>query len=383
MEKDDRTNLIELMKQRLGKSSAETTELLKGLSEDIIAELLKGKTVSWHNMFSLNLSQGEACLRRNPLTDEQVIVPPRKSIRFKTGKVLEEMLSAEVAEKHILMLTLLTAQPAKLQALTRPLAEHKIITQFVPHPFAQTLKEQRIKTRHISLALIDFPPTRVEYDEFTFLCKIDKSLPQSGLVGVIPDDVNPLKIRGLKILCDQWVKTSTSPNKLMETILSEIERAEERQLFFKEHLRIRLPTQDNYLERLAPIIEQLIKRTGLSAERSNEFIPAVREAIANGAYHGNKNDKNKYLEIEYSVDKQKVLITITDEGTGFDYETVLKKAESPVQDVLNQAAAQSSRDSGGLGIVLMKKCADELSYVPPGNILSLTKYLKMPKKGPT
>ena len=143
---------------------------------------------------------------------------------------------------------------------------------------------------------------------------------------------------------------------------------------------MRLSTQDQHLEKLVSIVEQLIKRAGLGNERSNEFISAVREGITNGAHHGNQDDKNKYLQVEYSVDKQKITFTITDEGLGFDYEAALKKAAGSSEDILSQSAARSLQEGGGLGIVLMKKCVDELAYVPPGNILSLAKYLRVPKK---
>jgi len=45
---------------------------------------------------------------------------------------------------------------------------------------------------------------------------------------------------------------------------------------------------------------------------------AIEEAFSNAVKHGNKMDPGKEVKIEYSVSSDKVEISMTDEGEGFD-----------------------------------------------------------------
>lgn len=374
----NRINLIEIMKKRSGTSTEGTVELLEQLKNDIITELLKGNKVVWHNIFSLNLTQKAARLRRNPSTNAPVIIPPQRSIRFKVGKALKEKLNLETSEKNIFIIS---DNPDKFQELTKQLADTKIIPQFISS--AKLLKENKEKPmdlQNILLALIDFPPDSPEYDEITFLLKMDNTLPLIGLIGLIPPNYDPLKMRSLKIICDRWVKNSAGLDELKEVILSDISRIEEERVFFKHRLKMRLPTENKYTEKLTTTLEKLIGEASFDSEQRSEFIAAIKESIMNGARHGNKNDKDKFLDIEYLVDKKKITLTIADEGPGFDYDQYIKRSEKSPQEILNQTRDKPSENGAGFGIVLMKKCVDELVYMPPGNILSLIKYFRSPRK---
>ena len=374
MTKDNKINLIDLMGKRLGKSTPETLKLLQEISDEVISELLKWKSVSWHNMFSLKLAQKPVSIKRNPKTQEEVIVPSQKSIKLKIGKALKERLKNELAQKKML---LFTKQPDKFQQLIKQLEEYKIVTQIVVPSTDQPLKEKFAKTKNISLILIDFPPESAEYDEITALTKTDKIFPRAVLMSFITDNYNPLKIPTFKIISDKWIKTSTPHDELTKIISSEAKRTEE-QLFFKEHIRFRIPTESTFIQKSVGILEQFVGRSKLSSERANVFFFAIQEAITNSVLHGNQNNKDKYLEMEYLLDNQKVQFKIKDEGQGFDYETYFRRAELPKEYIIARAKTTSSARGGGIGIISVKKCVDEMIYTPPGNNLTITKYLKTP-----
>ena len=82
--------------------------------------------------------------------------------------------------------------------------------------------------------------------------------------------------------------------------------------------------------------------------------------------------------MEYLLDNQKVQFKIKDEGQGFDYETYFRRAELPKEYIIARAKTTSSARGGGIGIISVKKCVDEMIYTPPGNNLTITKYLKTP-----
>ncbi|MCX5636544.1 MAG: ATP-binding protein, partial [Planctomycetota bacterium] len=49
---------------------------------------------------------------------------------------------------------------------------------------------------------------------------------------------------------------------------------------------------------------------------------ALEEAFINAVKHGNKMDPAKKVKIEYSVSSDKIEVSMTDEGNGFDPEAV-------------------------------------------------------------
>jgi serine/threonine-protein kinase RsbW len=49
---------------------------------------------------------------------------------------------------------------------------------------------------------------------------------------------------------------------------------------------------------------------------------ALEEAFLNALKHGNRMDPGKAIRIEYSVDSDRIEISVTDEGEGFDPESV-------------------------------------------------------------
>ncbi|MFH1231842.1 MAG: ATP-binding protein [Planctomycetota bacterium] len=375
MTKDNKVDLIDLMEKHLGKDNPETLKLLKEIGDDVISELLKWKSVAWHNMFSLELTRKPLSTRRNPKTDEEVFVPPKKSIKLKIGKALEERLKKELTEKNMLIFT---KEPDKFQKLIEQLKEYKIVTEVIVPSSDQPLKEKFTETKNVSSMLIDFPPESAEYDEITSLAKIDKMFSQAALMNFIPANYDTMRIPGFKIICDRWIKTSTPSDELIKIIVDGTKRTEE-ELLFKEHIRFRIPTESTHVEKTVGVLEQLIGRSKLSPERANVFLFSIQEAITNGVLHGNLEKKDKYLEMEYLIDKQKVQFKVKDEGPGFDYETYIKKTESSQQYIIEKAKSMAPRKGTGIGIISMRRCVDEITYTPPGNALSITKYLKAPK----
>ena len=49
----------------------------------------------------------------------------------------------------------------------------------------------------------------------------------------------------------------------------------------------------------------------------------LEEAISNAIKHGNKMDPDKKVTVNYSIDSDKIEISITDEGDGFKPESVV------------------------------------------------------------
>ena len=78
-------------------------------------------------------------------------------------------------------------------------------------------------------------------------------------------------------------------------------------------------------------------------------------------------DPTKKVKIDYSVSSEKVEITITDEGEGFEPEAV----EDP-------RLGKGLYEPGGRGLLLMNSYMDIVQYNEDGNSVHMVRYKEKP-----
>ncbi|MBX3374500.1 MAG: ATP-binding protein [Phycisphaeraceae bacterium] len=83
---------------------------------------------------------------------------------------------------------------------------------------------------------------------------------------------------------------------------------------------------------------------------------ALEEALANAIRHGSGNDPSKRVTIECRVDRNEVVISIEDEGPGFD--------PAAVPDPTTEENLQLP---SGRGIMLMRSFMTEIAFSARGN----------------
>jgi len=93
----------------------------------------------------------------------------------------------------------------------------------------------------------------------------------------------------------------------------------------------------------------------------------LEEAFLNAVKHGNKMDPTKKVKIDYSVSSEKVEITITDEGTGFEPESVV-----------DPRFGTGLYEPGGRGLLLMNSYMDVVKYNEEGNSVYMVRYKEKP-----
>jgi serine/threonine-protein kinase RsbW len=93
----------------------------------------------------------------------------------------------------------------------------------------------------------------------------------------------------------------------------------------------------------------------------------LEEAFLNAVKHGNKMDPTKKVKIDYSISSEKVEITRTDEGQGFEPEAV----EDP-------RFGKGLYEPGGRGLLLMNSYMDIVKYNEEGNSVHMVRYKEKP-----
>ena len=105
------------------------------------------------------------------------------------------------------------------------------------------------------------------------------------------------------------------------------------------------------IELVQAVVDDLLGRLGLEEEERHWIGLAVREAVANAIKHGNAGDPAKQVEVEVELEGDAVVVTVRDEGGGFD----------PGR-VANPLAPENLLRPGGRGIFYMRSLMDDVDY---------------------
>ncbi|RKY11240.1 MAG: ATP-binding protein [Planctomycetota bacterium] len=90
---------------------------------------------------------------------------------------------------------------------------------------------------------------------------------------------------------------------------------------------------------------------------------ALEEALLNAIQHGNKQNTAKQIRVEYFITPAKFEISITDEGPGFNPDSVP-----------DPRAEENLRKCCGRGLLLMRSYMDEVEYNEAGNCVHMVKH---------
>src|SRR5215469_3051580 len=128
-------------------------------------------------------------------------------------------------------------------------------------------------------------------------------------------------------------------------------------------LRQSFPSQ---VQAISPLVDQLMRfilRLRWPDGSAIDIEMAIREALANAVVHGNGENPRKrvYVECRCYIDGE-LLITIRDEGPGFD--------TSPVPD---PTTPEGRLFEHGRGIYLMKTLMDEVCFEESGTVVHMRK----------
>ncbi len=185
-------------------------------------------------------------------------------------------------------------------------------------------------------------------------------------------DIKKLK-KGLKEGIYDFI-SKADINKKLDLILKDAE-GNFKNLIFKEKIYevtthkiyIKIKSDVNLVNETVLQIISTAKISGFIKNKKleNDIRLALTEGVANAIVHGNKNDQNKFVEIDAYLNYNMLKISIKDMGSGFE----IKKDINPLEQ-------ENILKSSGRGIYLMKVLMDEVEYIKEENKLILVKYKK-------
>ncbi len=85
---------------------------------------------------------------------------------------------------------------------------------------------------------------------------------------------------------------------------------------FRAHLV--LGSRFEHIEIAERTLLDLVAQTGCENDEQYWIVTALREAIANAVRHGNREQPERKVRVDYSIEGRTVTIRVQDEGEGFD-----------------------------------------------------------------
>lgn len=122
-----------------------------------------------------------------------------------------------------------------------------------------------------------------------------------------------------------------------------------------------------WIDPMQTLAEKVFSLAGFDEEASYWPILAVREAVMNAVLHGNREQPDRVVKVEYRISESEIEVRVCDQGEGFD--------PGQLRDPLS---AENLLSEGGRGVYLMRQFMDEVRFSFPdsgGTCISLVKRL--------
>jgi serine/threonine-protein kinase RsbW len=123
----------------------------------------------------------------------------------------------------------------------------------------------------------------------------------------------------------------------------------------------------NDLRKIEGSVEELMEQAqevGFDADRLRlNFRVCLTEALANAMLYGNCRDPRKCVRIEAHLSPEEVSVEVTDEGRGFN-----------PNSVLDPTLPANRLRAGGRGLFLIRKLMDHVEFNERGNSIRMVLY---------
>ncbi|MCU0723830.1 MAG: ATP-binding protein [Planctomycetes bacterium] len=346
--------------------------------------VLRGDRVEIERLVSLSAAEEKASVAQGE-AGNRIITPARKVLSFALHADLKAQLG-DARKLAFLPDPSLRDRIARLKASTILLVvpAEDFFTKTMAYHFRRAGWDFRVTTDcQKAIEQVEGGETyQVIYDDpmpnsqaLLERLKGDPATSRVPVIAMMPAGSDAKAVEGFRICPDQVVIQPFEVKALLDKAENELARVAEEKAIFRQEVLFRFATIDKCVDRANEFGAKLFEKSGLDDEGQVAFCAAFRESIGNAAQHGNRYRKDKFIEILYLLDSDKITANVTDQGKGFDHKLYTNRGAGGDAIAAARERHQQGR-LGGLGIMLMMKCTDKLEYNDAGNSVTLTKLLK-------
>jgi len=128
-----------------------------------------------------------------------------------------------------------------------------------------------------------------------------------------------------------------------------------------------IPSNQEFLAEVDIFLEGILRGYGVDESRVADIAISVSELVNNAIHHAHHKDTQKTIAIEINKDKEDIVITITDQGTGFNPD-----------DINDPLAEENLLKDTGRGLFIVKSLMDKVDFkiTDKGTSVTITKSVK-------
>ena len=123
---------------------------------------------------------------------------------------------------------------------------------------------------------------------------------------------------------------------------------------------LRLPSNPRNVSQVESFVQRLVEKYRISPDLYGNILISLTEAVNNAIIHGNRKDESKTVQIQLSQAKGHIAIRVSDEGRGFDY-----------QSIPDPTAPENLTKIGGRGVFLMQQLSDRIHFHDNGRTVEM------------
>jgi serine/threonine-protein kinase RsbW len=124
----------------------------------------------------------------------------------------------------------------------------------------------------------------------------------------------------------------------------------------KNHDILTIESDKKELIKVEAFLRNIFENKHLPEESFNKVLLCISEAVINSIEHGNRNTEGKKVCVAVVCEKNDLVVEVTDEGEGFDYERIP-----------DPTAVENIRKERGRGIFLIRSVCNNLKFKDKGN----------------
>src|SRR5476651_1984810 len=123
---------------------------------------------------------------------------------------------------------------------------------------------------------------------------------------------------------------------------------------------LQLPSRLESITELEHLIELIADKYQVSEDTFGNMMTCLNEVVNNAIIHGNKLDPDKKVIVNVEIEHKRIVWTVTDEGSGFDY-----------VHLADPTAEENLEKLNGRGVFIIKMLADQCVFNAAGNEVEL------------
>jgi serine/threonine-protein kinase RsbW len=128
--------------------------------------------------------------------------------------------------------------------------------------------------------------------------------------------------------------------------------------------KLKIASKTDSLHLVEKFVDNFSATCNIEHDVYGNLLIATLEAANNAITHGNKLNEDKQVEIVFTIDEDKILLTVKDEGTGFDY-----------NNIPDPTSPENLENMSGRGVFLMTRLSDVIEFEDNGSFVRMTFFL--------